>query len=183
MGGKRRRRPGQHLLRAVARAAAGHERRGRALVGDDFSAYRVGWGFIRLLLRMYDGREVDAPPLNEVLTEIGIDRDKFIPWIYSLDCRKTAEIARYACKYSGYTDVYRLFMEAAEAAVDAVKAVARMIGYEGEIHYTGGMFKCDVYRRLFGETIRRAGYELGVYVEEPVEGGFKYYINIMAGHK
>jgi len=136
--------------------------------GDDFSAYRVGHRMINLFLRMYDGRDDRTQLYEYILDKVGNDP---VEAIYTLTPYEVAAIGVETCRL-GFREAVEAARKAAfEAGYTVYKALSKAGGYEGEVHYTGGLFKCGVFRRAFIRYLIYYGLNIGRYVEHPVIGG------------
>jgi len=136
--------------------------------GDDYSAHEVGSRVLRRFLRMYDGRAVRTGLYKYLSEKLGTDP---VEAIYGLGIPGVARLGVETCIEKPH-EIIDVLEEIAYGAARAAYLAAERAGLLGtRIHYTGGLFRCPVYAKLFRKHIRYRGLILGRYIRLPVVGG------------
>ncbi len=136
--------------------------------GDDYSAHELGRIVLRRFLRMYDGRSPRTSLYNYLVDRLGPSP---IDTIYGLDIPGVARIGVETCIEMPHEVVDALDGIAYGLARTAQLAAERLGLLNARIHYTGGLFRCPLYAKLFRKHIRYRGLILGRYIGHPVVGG------------
>ena len=136
--------------------------------GDDYSAHELGRIVLRRFLRMYDGRSPRTALYDYLVDRLGPSP---IDTIYGLDIPGVARIGVDTCIEMPHEVIDALDGIAYGLARTAQLAAGRLGLLDARIHYTGGLFRCPLYAKLFRKHIRYRGLILGRYIGHPVVGG------------
>jgi|Deesub1362A_J573_1020465.scaffolds.fasta_scaffold00003_60 N-acetylglucosamine kinase-like BadF-type ATPase len=141
-------------------------------VGDEPSAYSIGREALRHVLRFIDGRGPRTLLYEAVLEYLKlVDKDDLVNWIYDASPSQIASVAPIVCSLYHHDDIARSILEnAVSEALISVLTVSSKLGSHLPVHYTGGLFRCQHYRDLFLDGLRRHGLEIGKYILHPIVG-------------
>ncbi len=136
--------------------------------GDDYSAHELGRIVLRRFLRMYDGRAPRTALYEYLMDRLGPSP---VDTIYDLDIPSVARIGVETC-IEMPNEVIDALEEIAYGLARTAQLAAERLGLlDARIHYTGGLFRCRLYAKLFKKHIRYRGLILGRYIGHPVVGG------------
>jgi N-acetylglucosamine kinase-like BadF-type ATPase len=156
------------------------------LFGDEGSAHWIGLQGLAAFTRMSDGREPRGP-LHALLRErLGLTHDldvlDLVLHEWGGERAKVASVSPVVVDATAAGDrcAHRILADAAGELVLVVDAVRRRLGFEdGEavpVSYSGGVFRAEAVRDLFGKTLAAQGvsYELREPQYPPVIGAALY---------
>ncbi len=184
--------PGIVVIAGTGFNAYGKSRTGEAKagdwgwrIGDEASAYRIGISLLNNAFRFLDGRGGSRIIYKGILDYLGLnDWEELLDWVYKSGVNEIASLALLACELSNHPSVYKIFRKVVKEAIIAVEAVSRRVGLKGPVHYTGGLFQCNIFKRLFVDHLIERGFEIGEYVSRPVIGAiFKALIDFLGYSK
>ncbi len=140
-------------------------------IGDEASGYSIGREALRAVVRYFDGRGSKTLLADRIFGFLELkDFNDLINWIYNADVRDIAELSKLVCELVDYDDTARSIIEyAVNEAVLSIYAVSKRMGLKTGVYYTGGVFKCKLYRMLFISKLSTDFKEV-VWIKEPVYG-------------